>query len=102
MLSSSSARIFTDMGWIDHDFDSYCFLLFYYKYAECRSKNLTRSEKTLYNTFYATKHCSAGVAQLVERLTCNEDVAGSIPVSGSITRRVSPDGGIGRRARFRS
>ena len=25
----------------------------------------------------------AGVAQLVERLTCNEDVAGSIPVSGS-------------------
>lgn len=44
----------------------------------------------------------AGVAQLVERLTCNEDVAGSIPVSGSITRRVSPDGGIGRRARFRS
>ena len=26
----------------------------------------------------------ARVAQLVERLTCNEDVAGSTPVSGSI------------------
>ncbi len=26
---------------------------------------------------------AAGVAQLVERLTCNEDVAGSTPVSGS-------------------
>lgn len=26
----------------------------------------------------------AGVAQLVERLTCNEDVAGSTPVSGSL------------------
>ena len=25
----------------------------------------------------------AGVAQLVERLTCNEDVAGSTPVTGS-------------------
>ena len=28
--------------------------------------------------------CAARVAQLVERLTCNEDVAGSTPVSGSI------------------
>ena len=27
----------------------------------------------------------AGVAQLVERLTCNEDVVGSTPVTGSIT-----------------
>ena len=26
----------------------------------------------------------AGVAQLVERLTCNEDVVGSTPVTGSI------------------
>lgn len=26
----------------------------------------------------------AGIAQQVERLTCNEDVTGSIPVSGSI------------------
>jgi hypothetical protein len=26
----------------------------------------------------------AGVAQLVERLTCNEDVEGSIPFTGSI------------------
>ena len=26
---------------------------------------------------------NAGVAQLVERLTCNEDVAGSIPAGGS-------------------
>lgn len=26
----------------------------------------------------------AGVAQLVERFTCNEDVAGSIPVASSI------------------
>ena len=46
----------------------------------------------------------AGVAQLVERLTCNEDVAGSTPVSGSILKMVNPcpDGGTGRRARFRS
>lgn len=27
--------------------------------------------------------CAARVAQLVERLICNEDVAGSTPVSGS-------------------
>ena len=26
----------------------------------------------------------AGVAQLVERLTCNEDVVGSTPITGSI------------------
>ncbi len=31
--------------------------------------------------------CAARVAQLVERLTCNEDVAGSTPVSGSIGKK---------------
>jgi hypothetical protein len=31
--------------------------------------------------------CAARVAQLVERLTCNEDVAGSTPVSGSILEK---------------
>ena len=36
--------------------------------------------------------CVARVAQLVERLTCNEDVAGSTPVSGSIYKKNS--GGV--------
>ena len=31
-----------------------------------------------------TNRTSAGVAQLAERLPCNQDVAGSIPVSGTI------------------
>ena len=30
------------------------------------------------------RHLYAGIAQLVEHLTCNEDVAGSSPVSSSI------------------
>ena len=33
--------------------------------------------------------CAARVAQLVERLTCNEDVAGSTPVSGSTCQSIS-------------
>ena len=34
------------------------------------------------------RKCAARVAQLVERLTCNEDVAGSTPVSGSIYENI--------------
>ena len=36
----------------------------------------------------------ARVAQLVERLTCNEDVAGSTPVSGSTLAYVILKGGV--------
>lgn len=32
---------------------------------------------------FGTSAAEAGVAQLVEHLTCNEDVAGSTPVAGS-------------------
>jgi hypothetical protein len=30
-----------------------------------------------------TRFCEAGIAQLVEQLTCNQQVTGSIPVAGS-------------------
>src|SRR5689334_2647193 len=45
----------------------------------------------------------AGVAQLVERLTCNEDVAGSTPVTGSETpaRWQTRPGGCGPTRRCR-
>ena len=33
--------------------------------------------------FLQLRALNAGVAQLVERLTCNEDVVGSTPISGS-------------------
>jgi hypothetical protein len=36
------------------------------------------------NTIAALLKNQAGVAQLVERLTCNEDVVGSNPITGSI------------------
>ena len=36
---------------------------------------------SIINFFHAT------LAQLVERLTCNEDVVGSIPTGGSILRK---------------
>jgi hypothetical protein len=36
---------------------------------------------------------AARVAQLVERLTCNEDVAGSTPVSGSMNP-INHSGGV--------
>ena len=41
----------------------------------------------------------AGVAQLVERFTCNEDVGGSTPLAGSIHNHVNP---TRARARFRA
>ncbi len=38
--------------------------------------------------------CSAGVAQLVEQLTCNQQVAGSSPIASSIIKVNSSSGGI--------
>jgi hypothetical protein len=34
--------------------------------------------------YYPARFSKAGIAQLVEQLTCNQQVAGSIPAAGSV------------------
>ena len=43
----------------------------------------------------------AALAHLVEQLTCNQQVIGSTPISGTSKSNICGDGGIGRRARLR-
>ena len=59
----------------------------------------TKRPETVNSETDVDKQINAGVAQLVEQLTCNEKVEGSNPFSGTTDK--CPIGGIGRRTGFR-